>query len=292
MNKNFFEEILPEIAPRIEGLAPPFLLKRSDRGDDRYYFKVGGSEAYLSMTSFCKKALPTSPELVRYVNDRGIDLSEFIRDEAADYGTFMHIVCVEVLKSGSGHLGEIQDMAREEAISRRYYGREEIWSSKIINDLLSFITFLKEKNVVPVAAEFPVASDEFGIAGMVDLPCELDFNGSRVKAIVDMKSGRKGFWPEHELQIHGYMTMWNDWFGSIYPVTHVFNWAPNNWRDSPTYKLKNQTKSAFASTIRQRMAIAKEEGWIKPPKSYTYYDGAFTLEDFDIDNHKFEISPT
>lgn len=285
------QQLIPEIAPTIEGLTPPFLLSRVDKGSDRYYYKLGTNDAYLSMTSFVSKSMPTSPQLIEWITDRGADMSEYIKDESAAYGTWMHICCIESLKNGGGNFDEIRELTISEAISQKYEHRASIWAHNAVRDLMSFLVFINEYEVKPVAAEYPIASDKYGLGGMIDLPCTMNFNRARVNAIVDLKSGRKGFWPEHEMQLHGYKELWNEWFGDFFPVTHVFNWAPNDWRDKPTYKLKNQTNSKFANTIHHRMELARMEGWINPPEQYQFYTGDFKVEGFDFNENTVNLYP-
>ncbi|MCB0376370.1 MAG: hypothetical protein KDD04_10665, partial [Sinomicrobium sp.] len=81
------------------------------------------------------------------------------------------------------------------------------------------------------------------------------------------KSGRKGFWPTHEAQLHIYRMMWNAVFGEKVglEVTHVFNWAPNKWRDKPTYKLQNQTESIERENIPDYLNIFKRSKYGEGP---------------------------
>ena len=284
-----FELILPEMVT--EGISPPFRLRRSDRGNDRYYYKEDSDVGYLSMTSFVSKSLPTSPHLVEWIASNGVKMSEYFRDESADYGTAMHMAQIECIKNKGGSFEEIEMLAREQAALLGHSHRADLWAHKIVRDVASFLQFLKDYQVKPLAAEIPVASDKYGLAGCLDLPCRMQFNKKEVTAIVDMKSGRKGFFEGHEMQLHGYKVLWNDWFGHIAPVTHVFNWAPSDWKDKPTYKLKNQTKSVFANSIIQRMEIAKLEEWVRPPSSFLFISGEFDIDTFDIDNHLLKVSP-
>ena len=64
------------------------------------------------------------------------------------------------------------------------------WIERMHKDLLSFIQFVIDKNVEPIAIEFPIVSDEYGIGTLLDLVCEMDFNKGRVVALIDHKSGK------------------------------------------------------------------------------------------------------
>lgn len=289
---DFFKEVFPEIAPRLTGIVSPIKLFRYDKGSDRYYYQRSGqvSKAYLSVTSFTSKSLPTSPFLTRWVGDLGNDAAEFMRDMKASYGTFMHIECLEILKKGGGSFEEISQRAFDQAMHGGYKTYAEQWMEDIVKDVLAFITFLKEKEVEVIAGEFPIASDKYLLGGCIDIICSLKFGHGRVNAILDLKSGRKGFWDSHQLQLACYKELWNEWFKDIFPVTHIFNFAPTDWRKEPKYKLENQTENPFSETVRDRMILARREGWIDPPTAHTMYVGSFELENFNLENHIVKIS--
>lgn len=288
---SLFQEVNPDIEPTIKGIKSPFKLYRYDKADDRYYFQipeVGQPIPYLSVTSFCGKSLPTSPFLIKWKAQLGNEVADYTAKFKADYGTFMHIVFTEILIHRTGDFKEISDRAFDHAISLGHKHLAQEWASEIVKDVMGFLMFVIEKNVKVISAEFPIASSQYGLGGCIDLVCELDFNRSRVKALVDFKSGRKGFWETHRLQLSCYKKIWNEWYSDIFPVTHIFNFAPTDWRKSPKYKLENQTdpsKNIFESSVTSRMEIAKLENWINPPKAHMDIVGRFDLSDFDYKNH-------
>src|SRR5690606_18783260 len=101
------------------------------------------------------------------------------------------------------------------------------WHANAKRDVLALAQFIREHNVRPLGVEVCLASDEMGVAGTIDLPCKMTVmqdgdwgevykSGPRkgetkitkapveVTAIVDFKSGMKGFWESHEIQLHLY----------------------------------------------------------------------------------------
>lgn len=281
-------ELFTEVTPDLCRIEAPYRLFRYDKGSDRFYYRVAETGMsllpYLSVTSFTGKSLPTSPYLVQWMASQGLEAAEAKRDLAAEYGTLMHIEIGRAIKDGRYDFKELEDRLLEE-LPAHYKYQYSNWVYQLKRDLLSFFQFYKEHNVEVTALEIPVYNDQYGLAGTIDLVCTLDFNGQRVNALVDFKSGKKGFFEAHELQLIAYKHMWNELFGTVFPVTHVFNFAPNNWRKAPTYKLKNQTDSVYARSVVARMTIANLEGWVKPPSSFLDIHGEVDLSNFDFNNN-------
>jgi hypothetical protein len=113
-------------------------------------------------------------------------------------------------------------------------------------DLLSFIQFTIDKEVKAHAIEYQVYNNLF--AGTIDLICEMNFNGKRVNAIVDYKSGRNGFYDSHRVQLHAYKSLLKEC--QNLDVDMVFNFSPKDWRLTetikPTYNLENQSDAVWS----------------------------------------------
>jgi hypothetical protein len=137
------------------------------------------------------------------------------------------------------------------------------WPEELKKDLLAFAAFCNEKEVRPIAIEVPLVSETLDYAGTLDLVCELTFNRKRVRAIVDLKSGKNGFYEDYEIQLEAYRQLWNDQFPTM-PIDMVFNWAPKDWRDKPTFDLKNQTDAESAAKWPLLVQIYKQTHEIKP----------------------------
>ena len=279
-----FKEVIPEV---IEGIEPSYRLYRYDRGDDRFYYQVTGEDIkpYLSVTSFVSKSLPTSKYLIKWVGDLGNDMSDHKAYVAALYGTIYHIEIAKAVKEMSYDFRTIRKVLQS-SVPVHLYHLISRWEWQLKKDMAAFILFLQEKVVRVIACEIGVASDEYGLGGTIDLVCELKFGQGTVIAIVDFKSGKKGFWDSHELQLHCYKEIFNESFGALLEVTHVFNFAPNDWKKKPSYKLKNQTKSLFAESAIYRMPVALLEGWIVPPTNFYDITGVVeNIAEFSFDAH-------
>lgn len=297
MQKEFLQEIVPELD--FTGIAPPFKLFRYDRAEDRYYFRFlsEGSKGYLSVTSFIKKILPTSPFLINWLQAHGEEGAKYISNMRAEYGTQTHILTTEMERTGRGDWDEIRKYGFEAAINAGYKSEALEWEAEMVNDVFSYLVFRKEREVETIAAEFPICSDEHGLAGMIDRVVRLKFGKTKVNAIIDYKSGRKGFWDSHKIQLHCYMQMWNEWFGDLFPVTHCFNLAPaaDALKAKSRYKMENQTDATLTGEsqpirdyIGDLMASAITRGMVNPPNSHFELMGSFDLETFNPDDHIFE----
>ncbi len=96
-------------------------------------------------------------------------------------------------------------------------------------------------------------------AGALDLVAELDFGKGRINAIIDLKSGKKGFYESHEIQLHAYWQMFNIHFPNI-NIIKLFNWSPKDFKGvTPTYNLKDQTESKNAEKLPYLVNLARIE---------------------------------
>lgn len=244
---------------------PAYRVYQLNGDNHRYYYRFnesGEPEFYPSVTTLLKQVMPTPPALLDWIVANGKDGSTEKRDLAAAYGTFMHIQFETLI------INRRYDFDNVPAVLLDYMERENLpekvfseWCVKIRKDVLAFAQFVRDYNVVPLAVEIGLVHPEFHFAGCVDLPCIMTDpkTGKKYTAIVDFKSGRKGFFEEHELQLHLYREMWNVNFPDV-PVERVFNFSPKDWRGSkPTYNLKDQTESVNAKKLPYLLALATIE---------------------------------
>lgn len=243
---------------------PAYRVYQLNSDGHRYYYRfndAGEPEFYLSVTTLLKQVMPTPPALLDWMIANGKDGATEKRDLAAAYGTFMHIQ-FEMLVINWRY-----DFDNVPAVLLGYMERENLpekvfaeWLPKIRKDVLAFAQFVRDYNVKPLAIEIGLVHPEYHYAGCIDLPCVMTEpkNGKQFTAIVDFKSGRKGFYEEHELQLHLYRDMWNVNYPEM-PVARVFNFSPKDWRTKPTYNLKDQTDSANARKLPYLLALASIE---------------------------------
>lgn len=264
-------------------MAQPRQVFRIDNyGPGRYYYtldEVGTPTFYVSVTTMIKQNLPAGEFLIKWIASKGWDKSRDYMKERAVYGTFTHIMFHYLLLNSfldldeldehyDGYLNELPEEARRHYYSTVTQSRESILE-EARKDLLSFSKFLVDHKVKPIAIE-PVLTSSQGYAGALDLFCEMTVmvpgldadnpykTGPRkgmarevkvpltIKGIVDYKSGKKGFYDEHALQLELLRRLLQENLGEefiSYTPIHLFNFAPKAWITNIDYHLKDQTEN-------------------------------------------------
>lgn len=273
---------------------PPYRVFQLNSEGYRYYYKFnekGEPEFYPSVTTLLKQVMPTPPALLDWMVANGKEGSTEKRDIAAAYGTFMHGEFEKLI------INRRYDFDNVPAVLLAYMEREHIpeslfpqWVVKVRKDVLAFAQFVKDYNVKPLAVEIGLVHPKFRYAGCLDLPCVMTDpkTAKTFAAIVDFKSGRKGFFEEHELQLHLYREMWNVNFEDK-PIERVFNFSPKDWRKSPTYNLKDQTDSVNAKKLPYLLALASIEDE-KRDNTLTIVRGVLDLDKGKISDNLFTLS--
>lgn len=258
---------------------------RLDSSGHRYYYtfdKDGEPIFFVSVTTLIKQTLPTSQSLVKWIADIGYEESQRFAQERAHYGTFMHAQIAELIIARSYNLNLIRERLRMFIESEQLPSDFMGYADDFKKDILAFAQFMKDTDLKPLAIEIVLTNPEDGYAGAIDLAAELTieekgFFGEvyktganagkpketksqrRIRAIIDFKSGRKGFFPDYEIQLHAYKKMWNMNF-EAHPVEKVFNWSPKDWRGkTPTYNFKDQTDSKNAKKLPYLVELARIE---------------------------------
>ena len=275
-------------------MEPAFKLYQLNTEGYRYYYRYnesGEPELYPSVTTLLRQVMPTPPALLDWMITNGKVGSTEKRDLAASYGTFMHGEFETLL------INRRYDFDLVPGVLFSYMERENLpekvfaeWLPKVRKDVLAFAQFVKDYNVKPLAVEIGLYHPDYHYAGCIDLPCIMTDpkTGKSFTAIVDFKSGRKGFYEEHELQLHLYKEMWNRHYPDT-PVMRVFNFSPKDWRTKPTYNLKDQTDSVNAQKLPYLLALATIEDE-KRDNTLTIVRGVLDLDNGKIADNILTLS--
>lgn len=264
---------------------PAYKIYQLNSDGHRYYYRFEDGQPcfYPSVTTLLKQTLPTSPFLIEWIAKNGTDGASEKRDMAAAYGTFMHAQFEQLIINRRYNFDEVpailMSYIKANNLPDKFFSEN---LTKIRKDICAFAQFVKDYNAKPLAVEIALVHPEYHYAGMIDMPCIMvdPKTGEEFRAIVDFKSGRKGFWEEHEIQLHLYKEMWNANYPDI-PIERVFNFSPKDWRGvKPSYNFKEQTCSANAAKIPALLELARIED-NKLDNSFTVISGEFTLDDFD-----------
>lgn len=261
---------------------PGYKLYQLNSKGHRYYYRYtenGEPEFYPSVTTILSQTMATSPFLINWIASKGVEEAERYKAERAAYGTFMHAAFEELLIKRTYDLDNLKDSLKDYIEANKLPDNFIFYADDLKKDVLAFAQFVRDYDVKPLAIEIALVHPVYKYAGMLDLPCNmLEKPGSktRINAIVDFKSGRKGFHEDHEIQLHLYKDMWNANFEDC-PIDRVFNFSPKDWRKKPTYNLKDQTDSPNAKKIPALLELASIED-AKQDNVFTSVGGKIYLD--------------
>lgn len=267
------------IEPRLDLIEYPVRLWRLDKGSIRYYFNPDREEFYGSTTSVLGTQMKDSHYLrkwqIRLAVEQGdTDAPTDYMNMRSAYGTLMHILFTEALIFGRMNA----DMIRNAVLMYRqifelWHLDVKSWIPELKNDMGAFIQWIHDFEVKPLAIELPVIYPVIDpvtnvpilmIAGTMDLVCEMWMrtdggditpktpmnNRKRGIAVIDYKSGKKGFYDSHIIQVNSYLEgfNWNcdpqggAFIDPKFKAERCYNFAPKDSRgDKYTYSFNNQT---------------------------------------------------
>jgi hypothetical protein len=263
-------------------IEPPYKVWQLNSKGHRYYYRYddnGNPEFFPSVTTILSQTLPKAPHLIQWIASKGIEEAERYKGERAAYGTFMHAAFEELLINRAYDLDGLKGKLKEYIEVYRLPDDFIYYADDLKKDVLAFAQFVLDYDVRPLAVEIALVHPHYKYAGMIDCPCTMlsKIGGNeRINAIVDFKSGRKGFYEESEIQLGMYRDMWNVNFEQ-FPVTRIFNFSPKDWRKRPTYNLKEQTESPNIRKIPYLLEIAAIEDE-KKDNTFTSVNGMVLLD--------------
>jgi hypothetical protein len=229
---------------------------------------------YPSVTTIIDKASPTPYNIKKMIGDMGTDGFYQFMNERAKYGTLLHMLFGEYLAKERFFDFDmiklrIQGYAMRNHINVDMYK----WEKLIKKDMLSLMQFVIDHDVEPLAIEFVghYKKGQVKYAGAVDLICNMNikekgnwgevyksgkmkdlpkatYQENRVLAMIDLKSGKSGFFDSHKIQLNMYRKMFENM--TDLKLDRIYNLAPNDWHgDTPTYKYKEQSDLSIDKLI-------------------------------------------
>lgn len=285
---------------------------RFNQHNNRHYFTVADFNPedtivpskiitfFPSVTNIEDKTMPMSFGKQQIIGDLGLKGYHKMMREKAFYGTFIHILIADYLRSANHRderwfdfdsiPGRVSLYVEEHNID--FETKDWVYNAK--KDLASLIQFCIEYEVEPYAVEIigTFNDGKYRFAGTLDLLCELTVSekgffgdtyvsgnrkgepketkqDKRVKALVDFKSGKSGFFTDYEVQLHMYKLIAEKSFGI--KIDKLYNVAPYDWEREPTYSVKDQTESIQQFRIPFILGSYQVE-W-KDPKEILFISG-------------------
>jgi hypothetical protein len=233
---------------------------RANAGGYRYYIDTTG-KSFMSVTSFLSATQPEGRHLKNFRSQMAAELGsseamESYVQSTADYGTALHIAVSDFVRNGKIDWLAFEDWAYMYISETVTTKRDIVYQAviELVNDTAALLKFLFDYRCNVLAVELPVFYNvgTGGIATCIDLVVEMDVKHydktpveqrKRHKAIINIKSGKKGFYETHLQQLALEREAYNDTYGSITgKIEAAYNVAPNDWKTTPTYKLKDWTE--------------------------------------------------
>jgi len=269
----------------IKDIPTPILYRMTVAGK-RVYYEMGADGYPIiydgATNNIANGYCDTSGALEKWKNEmrlKGKDPDEYA-NYRADLGTIMHYLFGLYLTGVNIKLIPtwIRKVVKEAKLRIDKYRMERILVDNIdelIEDLISFAIFCKERHVKPVLIEKMLRSSRLKVASSVDAVVEMDSEPEtveievetgefyktgakkgqpktekkkikrcrRIFAILDFKSNRKGnFYDEYAFQLELYRKMILENYGKILEIEEIYNFAPGDpTAKTSQYKLKRQT---------------------------------------------------
>lgn len=259
------------------------LYQLNSRGE-RYYYTFGtdGEPIFFpSVTTVLHKVAPENRVLTEWKLRLGKEAADNYTNERAAYGTFVHGLIEQLVISRRFNIEEIKEKL-EKYVEREKlpYGFVESHIEEAKADMVAFAKWMRDYDVRPIAVEVALYSPTMGVAGMIDLVADVreypiskeeemvakasdegkarEKYGKRIYAIIDFKSGKKGFYDSYAQQLEIYRRMWNETFPEL-PISRMFNIAPKEWMGTakkvPSYNYEEQTDNPAINKVDPILAL-------------------------------------
>ena len=263
----------------------PYKIGRVKLGESgRAYFKYQlPVKIYTSLTTVMSTCTPMAYGLMKWKMDNGEKESTRLANVAAMYGTLMHQEFGNFCINQQWNFDNAEEVVADYCSKNEFYSEDtKEWPDRLREDIQAFADFVYQYKVKTLAIEMVLCSDAFEFATAIDLVCmmtvpEKGYWGEKyasgekkgqdkvtnkdvtVRAIVNFKSGRHGFYAENANQLELERMVWNENYPDL-PIDRVYNFAPTDWRNASgdKFKLADQTGKANKIEMEAMLMLASE----------------------------------
>ncbi len=291
---------------------PSYKVGRVNFGQGRSYIRLNEDgvpvesplRLYTSLTTAINACAPMEQPLLEWYVKHGLKEANRLLELSQHYGTMMHLEIGKFLINGEYNFDAVETVVDDYLAEHSYYQPDtKEWPEKLRNDLAAFIQFYIDYKILPLGIEYVLLSDR-GYGTLIDLVCNmtiqvdsLDYenpykSGPRkgepreckvdktIRAIINFKSGRHGFYRTNGLQLEAERQLWEENFPDL-PLDAACNWSPKEWRgETPTYNFKDWTGDITTAEVDAVMTLADIRYASKAEsKTYTTIGGVFSIAD-------------
>jgi hypothetical protein len=147
-------------------------------------------------------------------------------------------------------------------------GPEPKVSDKALWAFMAWEDWKEKANLAPLSIEQTIWSQEHGYAGTMDLYCELDIEGKRVKAVLDWKTGR-GIYCESHLQSTAYVHALIEMEHAAFPTFGGIVRLPKIETD-PEFEVKIIHPNDQRDLMEVFLSVKRTWEWMQEEKSESY----------------------
>lgn len=286
MSNTTFETVATQWFDKDAIRLPAYQVGRVNYGSGRSYIRINQDgtleqpfRLYTSLTTAISQCSSMDYGLLQWYCTHGMDGAAAKLKLSQHYGTLMHILAGEFLITMTFDFEALEDRVQTYLNESNFYDKEcAEWAGRLRYDIAAFIKFTEDQQVKPLGIEYVLLSER-GYGTLIDLVCRmtvevpgLDYDnpyktGPRkgepreckvpksIIALVNLKSGKHGFYRNNGLQVEAERQLWNENFPDL-PIEAAFNWSPKEWDSTPGYNLKDWTGEIDPAEVDAVLKIA------------------------------------
>lgn len=291
---------------------PSYKVGRVNFGKGRSYIRLNSDgvpcenplRLYTSLTTAINSCAPMEQPLLEWYCKHGIEEAGRKLEIAQHYGTLMHTEIGKWLMDGQYDFNSCEEVVEYYLSENSFYQPEtKEWGDKLRRDIASFCQFFFDYSIKPLGIEYVLLSDK-GFGTLIDLVCEMTIqvdgfhptevykSGPRkdqpkeckvdktIRAIINFKSGRHGFYRSNGIQLEAERQLWEENFPDL-PLDAAYNWSPKDWTGAtPSYNLKDWTGEISNEEVDAILTLANIRYASKAErKQYTSIGGVLSIAD-------------